>query len=84
MIFLYYVGKHEKKWYLVWRVLGPAGPVEETYVFGRQEAEALCMGCWDWEITPADLEEMASASYEQVTSKLKGESTMLHECKINE
>ena len=53
-----YVGKHSKKWYMVWRVLGPAGPVEEIYVFGRQEAEKLCKGCWDSEITVTTPEEL--------------------------
>ena len=78
MIFLYYVGKHEKKWYLVWRVLGPAGPVEETYVFGRQEAEALCMGCWDWEITPVDLEEFGFFNRMTVGSALTRNVQKMH------
>ncbi len=49
-----YAARHAKKWYRVWRVLGPAGPVRTEFVLGRQEAEALCKGCWDWEIEPVE------------------------------
>lgn len=49
-----YTARHAKRWYRVWRVLGPAGPVRTEFVLGRQEAEALCRGCWDWEINPID------------------------------
>ena len=48
-----YAARHAKRWYRVWRVLGPAGPVRTEFILGRQEAEALCRGCWDWEIEPA-------------------------------
>lgn len=44
-------GKHEKKLYRVWRVLGPAGPEVEELIYGLQEARDLCIGCWDYEIT---------------------------------
>jgi hypothetical protein len=53
-----YTPKHAKRWYRVWRVLGPAGPEVTTYVLGRQEAEQICYGCWDWEIEPATPEDV--------------------------
>lgn len=34
-----YVGKHEKKWYNVHRVLGPGGPSETVAIFGLEEAK---------------------------------------------
>lgn len=43
-----YKGKHEKRWYTVWRVLGPGGPEETIQVFGRDEAIKATLGCWDW------------------------------------
>ena len=46
-----YKSKHEKKWYNVWRVLGPAGPQEVLPAFGLGEAKELIKGCWDWEVT---------------------------------
>jgi hypothetical protein len=45
-----YRGKHEKQWYNVYRVLGPAGPEEEIRVYGRQEALNAILGCWDYEV----------------------------------
>lgn len=45
-----YVGKHEKKLYTVWRVLGPAGPQEQFDVLGLDEAIQATIGCWDWEV----------------------------------
>jgi len=46
-----YVGKHEKKWYNVYRVLGPTGPEERFPVLGLDEAKEAAIGCWDWEVT---------------------------------
>lgn len=46
-----YVPKHAKKWYNVWRVLGPAGPEERFPVLGAEEARQAIKGCWDWEVT---------------------------------
>ena len=46
-----YVGKHAPKTYMVWRVLGPAGPQETIYVQGLDNAKQAILGCWDWEIT---------------------------------
>ena len=46
-----YVGKHEKQWYNVWRVLGPAGPEQRFPVYGRDDAKEAVRGCWDWEVT---------------------------------
>lgn len=46
-----YTGKHEKKHYNVWRVLGPAGPEETFTVYGIEEAGKAILGCWDWEVT---------------------------------
>ena len=68
-----YVGKHAKKWYRVWRVLGPAGPQEETFIFGRQEAEELCVGCWDWEIEPITPEGIISGgnTNEQISGDVR-------------
>ena len=43
-----YRAKHEKRWYSVWRVLGPAGPEETIQVYGRDEAREAVKGCWDW------------------------------------
>lgn len=43
-----YQGKHEKRWYMVWRVLGPAGPEEKIKVYGREAARQAVIGCWDW------------------------------------
>ncbi len=57
-----YAARHAKRWYRVWRVLGPAGPVRTEFVLGRQEAEALCKGCWDWEIEPAGQDELRAIS----------------------
>lgn len=49
-----YIGKHAKKWYDVWRVLGPAGPEETISVYGLDEAKKAVEGCWDYEITRYD------------------------------
>lgn len=57
-----YAARHAKRWYRVWRVLGPAGPVRTEFILGRQEAEARCRGCWDWEIEPADEPELRAIS----------------------
>ena len=57
-----YVGKHEKKFYYVWRVLGPAGPEEKLVVYGFDAAQESVKGCWDWEITPAGGETQCSQS----------------------
>ena len=46
-----YKGKHEPKHYKVWMVKGPAGPEVTTIVCGRNIAEEMIQGCWDWEIT---------------------------------
>lgn len=46
-----YVGKHEKQWYNVYRVLGPAGPEERFPVYGKDEAKRMIAYCWDWEVT---------------------------------
>lgn len=45
-----YIGKHEKKNYKVWRVLGPAGPAETITVYGLDAVKAAVQGCWDWEV----------------------------------
>lgn len=52
-----YVGKHEPKDYVVWRVLGPAGPEEYFVVTGFDNAKQAIIGCWDWEIKRADTME---------------------------
>lgn len=44
-------GRHEKKQYNVWRVLGPAGPVETFSVYGIQAAAEAIYGTWDFEVT---------------------------------
>lgn len=46
-----YKPKHMKQWYEVWRVLGPAGPLEVLPAFGLEEAKELIKGCWDWKVT---------------------------------
>ena len=51
-----YVGRHEKKWYNVWRVLGPAGPEERFPVYGLDEAREAIKGCWDYEVTTTNME----------------------------
>lgn len=45
-----YVPKHAPKWYSIYRVLGPTGPEEKFYVYGRKAAEEAILGCWDWSI----------------------------------
>ena len=49
-----YKGKHEAKRYIIWRVLGPAGPAEYITVTGLNAAKEAVKGCWDWEIKLAD------------------------------
>lgn len=70
-----YVGKHAKKWYRVWRVLGPGGPQEEINIFGKQEAEALCEGCWDWEIEPMTPDGIIRGgnTNEQISGDVRGD-----------
>lgn len=46
-----YVGKHAKKWYNIYRVLGPTGPEERFSVLGLDEAREAIKGCWDYEVT---------------------------------
>lgn len=46
-----YKGKHFKKEYRIWRVLGPAGPVQEFNVIGLDEAKRAVLRCWDYTIT---------------------------------
>lgn len=46
-----YKGKHEKQWYNVWRVIGPAGPQERFCVYGMDAVKKSILGCWDWEVT---------------------------------
>ena len=55
-----YKPKHAKKWYHVWRVLGPGGPEEELDVLGREESRDIVKGCWDWEITDTETGEVIS------------------------
>ena len=45
-----YIPKHAKKWYTVYRVLGPAGPEVTETVLGLDEVKSLIRGCWDWDI----------------------------------
>ena len=49
-----YIGKHEKKLYNIWRVLGPAGPQESFCVYGIGRAREAVKGCWDYEVTTID------------------------------
>ena len=46
-----YKPKHERKWYVVYRVLGPAGPEETFPVYGFDNAKEAVKGCWDYDIT---------------------------------
>lgn len=46
-----YKGKHCKKTYHVWKVLGPAGPLQEYDILGLDEARKSVEGAWDAEIT---------------------------------
>ena len=45
------MGKHCKKLYHVWVVLGPAGPAQEYDIWGLEEAKQSVQGAWDYEIT---------------------------------
>lgn len=49
-----HVGKHEKKYYNVWRVLSPVGPEVTETVYGLDAAHKAILGCWDWEVTDMD------------------------------
>ena len=54
-----YIGKHEKKEeYIVWRVLGPAGPIDRIKVSGIHNVREAILGCYDWEVTRADTGEL--------------------------
>jgi len=44
------VGKHEKQWYSVWRVLCPGGPEETVKVYGLDAALRAVIGCWNWQV----------------------------------
>lgn len=46
-----YAGKHFKKYYNVWRVVGPAGPEEQFSVEGLDKAAEAVYGMWDAEVT---------------------------------
>ena len=48
---LKYTGRHEQRDYRVWRVLGPAGPVQEFNVHGIQAAADAIVGGYDYEVT---------------------------------
>ena len=48
------VGKHEKKWYSVWRVLGPGGPEDAMSVYGLENAAKYTSGCWDYTVRRPD------------------------------
>ena len=49
-----YIPKHEKRTYLIYRVLGPGGP-QERYLFEGTMRQAILetVGCWDWCVTDA-------------------------------
>ena len=53
-----YIGKHEPKQYEVWRVLGPAGPQERFVVHSLDQAKEAIKGCWDWEVTCLNTNEI--------------------------
>ena len=53
-----YIGKHAKKMYKVYRVLGPAGPEEILEAYGLDEVRQLISGCWDWEVVTLDGKEV--------------------------
>ena len=55
---LNYVGKHEKRKYVVWRVLGPAGPTDTLTVLGLDAVKEAISGCWDWEVTDPNGKEV--------------------------
>lgn len=44
-------GRHEKKWYQVWRAKGPAGPEEFLRILGREEAKQAVKGYLYYAIT---------------------------------
>lgn len=46
-----YKPRHLKQPYKVWRVVGPAGPVQEFTVYGIDEARFAIQGCHDWRVT---------------------------------
>ena len=60
-----YAGKHEKKWYNVYRVVGPAGPEEQFQVYGIDEARKTVQGCWDYEITAANARSLCKTDRER-------------------
>ena len=45
-----YVGKHEKKWYVVTRFWAPGSPVDEVKVFGKEEVKLAIKSCWQWNV----------------------------------
>ena len=53
-----YVGKHEPKNYIVYRVLGPAGPEDYQFITGLDNVKEAIKGCWDWEVTRADTKKL--------------------------
>lgn len=58
-----YVGKHEKHEYRVWRVHGPAGPVEVITVHGKQELNNAVVGMWDYEVADITAGEQLDNCY---------------------
>ena len=46
-------GAVKKPLYNVWRVLGPGGPQETIPAYSLEEAQSLCAGCWDFDVTDA-------------------------------
>ena len=49
-----YVGKHEKKWYNVHRVLGPGGPSETIQIYGLDAAKDAVKDIYGYKITTLD------------------------------
>ena len=45
-----YQGKHFKKEYHVWRMIGPSGPVQEFNLIGLDEAKQAVNWCWKYRI----------------------------------
>jgi len=49
-----YVGKHEKKWYNVHRVLGPGGPSEIIPIYGLDAAKDAVKDIYGYKIVTLD------------------------------